>query len=60
MNKKKAYIAPGIEITRVDAALPLAVSGITSGGDVEIGNGGVDEDGSLDPSAKGDGFPDIW
>ena len=47
MNKKE-YMTPSMELIDMDALTLLAGSGVTSD---DIGYGGVDENGELDPSA---------
>lgn len=49
---KKTYMAPRVEQVPVDSELPLCASGVGGGGGTGIGFGGVDTEGTLDPSAK--------
>lgn len=50
---KKNYITPGTEVMQADVEQMLAASICGKIGDnEEIGYGGLDEDGSLDPSVK--------
>lgn len=61
MEMKKTYIAPIIEIEEAETQQLLAGSGVIGkmGETSEIGWGGVDEDGSLDPSSNQyDGWDD--
>ena len=46
---KKEYVAPQMECVKMDEELPMCVSG---GGDVNLGYGGVDVGGNLDPRSK--------
>ena len=46
---KKEYVAPQMECVKMEEELPMCVSG---GGDVNLGYGGVDVGGSLDPQSK--------
>lgn len=55
--KKKEYIAPSIEVVEVKNMQLLAGSGVTS--DSGIDYGGVDEGGTLDPTAPGLGIDPI-
>ena len=48
--KKKEYIAPSMDVVEIKNMQLLAGSGVTSTG---IDYGGVDNDGTLDPSAPG-------
>lgn len=61
---KKEYIEPLVKVlTDYDVELMQAASpGVTGtvNGDVQIGNGGVDEDGSMDPDAKPYHFQSVW
>ena len=55
MNKtmKKIYMTPLMEQEEMGELLPICNSGIAgSGGDVDAGYGGVDNDGILDPAAN--------
>ena len=54
---KKQYIAPMIETDRDEEQQMLCSSPISS--DLGIGYGGVDEEGELDPDARGYTF-DVW
>lgn len=47
---KKRYIAPEVNMVTIGSVLPLAASGVTT--DRGIGYGGVDEEGTLDPSSR--------
>lgn len=54
---KKAYIKPETSVERVLDEQMLAVSGVKSiSDDVNIGYGGVDEDGDLEVDVKGNPF----
>ena len=61
---KKEYIEPLVKmLTDYDAELMQTASpGVTGtvDGNPEIGNGGVDEDGSMDPDAKPVHFQSVW
>ncbi len=46
---KKAYIIPDIQVVKIENVQLLSGSGVA--GENGIGFGGVDEDGTLDPSA---------
>jgi hypothetical protein len=50
MEMKKTYISPVTNVTEIELENMITASGVT--GNNGIGNGGVDEDGSLDPDAK--------
>jgi hypothetical protein len=54
--KKTAYIAPAIKtrIINIESVLVSASKGVTS--DIDLDYGGVDEDGTHEPSAKDDDF----
>ena len=57
-TKRTTYVAPRVECVQMTfTGFLLRVSG---NGDVMAGYGGVDEDGSIDPSARqlGNGFDD--
>ena len=47
---KAKYITPGMEIEEISIENMIATSGVTG---VDIGYGGVDEDGKLTPSSRG-------
>lgn len=47
---KKTYMTPNMEVLEMDTMTLLAGSGVTST-DPEIGFGGIDNEGNLDPSA---------
>ena len=47
---KKRYIIPQVSIVQIMHELPIAGSGVT--GNNGIGYGGVDTDGTLEPSVK--------
>ena len=47
---KKRYVIPQIDIVRLQNESPLAASGVTANNN--IGYGGVDEEGELEPSVK--------
>jgi hypothetical protein len=49
--KKKAYMMPAMQVVKIDNVQLLSGSGVTS--ENGIGFGGVDEGGTLDPSAPG-------
>ena len=54
---KKTYIIPNISINLAQAEQMLAGSGvISSSNDINIGYGGVDNDGTQDPSVKESNF----
>ena len=56
---KKTYIIPCLSIMEAQAEQILA-SSVTSGNDdINIGYGGVDEDGEVDPDAKESSWS-IW
>ena len=46
--KKKEYIAPSLEVMEIKNMQLLAGSGVSSD---DIGYGGVDDDGSIEPQA---------
>ena len=52
---KKTYISPEITVEICDCLLLQAASGVTGimNDKLEIGYGGVDEEGELDPSSNG-------
>lgn len=56
---KTLYITPSVEILELSAENMIATSGVYSDG---IGYGGVDEDGTIVPSAKGrrGSWGDLW
>lgn len=47
--KKKEYLTPDLQVIEIEKMALLAGSGIVS--DLDIGYGGLDEGGSLDPDA---------
>lgn len=52
---KKQYVAPQMECVEIQEELPLCVSGVGgtgASGSVDLGYGGVDEEGLLDPAAN--------
>ena len=50
---KKTYIQPEMNVVQLDSELMIAASGVKSvNNGVDIGYGGVDEDGSLDAEVK--------
>ena len=53
---KKTYIQPGTEALTLTQEEMLAQSGVKSNSDYGITYGGVDTDGSKDPSVKEDVF----
>jgi len=55
--KKKEYIAPSMEVMEIKNMQLLAGSGVTS--DNGIDYGGVDDEGTLDPTAPGLGIDPI-
>ena len=66
MNMNKTYFKPSIKVLMgsIDELLTGSLSGDVDG-NVEIGHGGVDTDGSKDPEAKeyfGEGFQSesVW
>ena len=57
---KKLYIQPETIVCEALPAQMLAVSGLNGGGPAsDITYGGTDDDGSKDPSVKGE-WSDIW
>ena len=48
--KKKEYMTPTMDVVEIEKVTLLAGSGVTSA-DPEIGFGGTDDGGSLDPDA---------
>lgn len=57
---KKTYIIPCLNLMQAQAEQILASSGVTSNSNnVNIGYGGVDEDGDIDPDVKESAW-DIW
>jgi hypothetical protein len=46
--KKKEYMTPTMDVVEIEKVTLLAGSGVTSD---EIGFGGIDEEGTLDPAA---------
>ena len=46
---KKEYVAPQMECVKMEEELPMCVSG---GGDVNLGYGGVDVGGIIDPQSN--------
>jgi len=55
--KKKEYIAPSMDVVEIKNMQLLAGSGVTS--DNGIDYGGVDDEGTLDPTAPGLGIDPI-
>lgn len=54
---KKIYIIPEIQVEQAESVMPLAASGVTGNmGSNNIGYGGVDRDGILDPCTKENPF----
>ena len=50
--RKKAYIIPRMECVKTEAAFPLCVSnGVMGSGSVNAGYGGVDRQGTYQPSS---------
>ena len=52
---KKQYVAPQMECVGIQEELPWCVSGVGgtgASGSVDLGFGGVDEEGLLDPAAN--------
>jgi len=50
---KKQYVAPQMECVEIQEELPLCVSGVGgTGASGNLGYGGVDEEGLLDPAAN--------
>ena len=47
---KKEYVAPQMECVKMDEELPMCVSG--GGGGVNLGYGGVDAGGIIDPQSN--------
>ena len=57
---KKTYIIPCLNLMQAQAEQMLASSGVISNSnDINIGYGGVDEDGDVEPDAKECAW-DIW
>ena len=58
---KKTYIEPSVMVAYVGTATMICGSGdVASGGDVDdIGYGGVDEEGELDPASRRQ-HRDVW
>lgn len=59
---KKMYLTPVTEIANAQPTRLLAASGVTGqlNDNLEIGYGGVDEEGEKDPSANFGHFDDDW
>ncbi|MBQ9665951.1 MAG: hypothetical protein IJV33_05740 [Bacteroidaceae bacterium] len=64
---KKTYIRPKMDCWDEVVSFPLCTSPIVGEGDVDLGFGGTDESGVIDPSApmrnildKDDKFGDLW
>ena len=58
---KKKYIIPSTSIMQAEVEQILATSGVISNSnDINIGYGGIDEDGDLDPCAKENAFDLDW
>ena len=59
---KKTYIIPCLNLMEAHAEQILAASFgvIGNGNDINIGYGGVDEDGEIDPSVKESSFDFSW
>ncbi|MBR1791206.1 MAG: hypothetical protein IJ754_05585 [Bacteroidaceae bacterium] len=56
---KKEYIKPVMNIVRVNGEMMLAASGVKSvNNGVNIGYGGVDEEGTVEAEVKGNPFGD--
>ena len=49
---KKNYLAPSTEISNIELQQMMVGSGVRSEGDFDITYGGVDEDGTKDPSSR--------
>ena len=49
--KKKAYMMPAMQVVKIDNVQLLSGSGVTSDNGIQFG--GIDEEGTLDPSAPG-------
>ena len=47
--KKKAYMMPAMQVVKIDNVQLLSGSGVTSDNGIQFG--GIDEEGTLDPSA---------
>ena len=54
---KKTYMAPVTEMIKMDITEQLLT---VSGGDKNIGYGGVDESGLLDPAVRDDDVTENW
>ena len=54
---KKTYMAPVTEMINMDITEQLLT---VSGGDKNIGYGGVDESGSLEPAGRDDDVTENW
>lgn len=58
---KKTYIIPKMSVMQMAQESPLAGSGVKSiSNGVDIGYGGVDEDGALDANVKANNFDLEW
>jgi hypothetical protein len=59
--KKIAYQTPVIKTLTMEFLMQAASgNGVTGTGAVEIGEGGIDEEGNLDPAAKDFGNRSVW
>jgi len=58
---KKIYIVPELLVMRLHGEQMMATSVVNSAGDInEIGYGGVDEEGVIDPSVREHVFEDTY
>ena len=59
--KKIAYQAPVIKTLTMEYLMQAASgNGVTGTGAAELGSGGIDEDGTIDPDAKAFGNSSVW
>lgn len=58
--KKIAYQTPKVKVKALFSEQLLAGSGVVGTGDVEIGYGGVDDNGKKDPDAKVFDSHSVW
>ena len=59
--KKIAYQAPVIKTLTMEYLMQVASgNGVTGTGDAEIGSGGIDEGGTMDPDAKVFDNRSVW
>ncbi|MBR1665464.1 MAG: hypothetical protein IJ699_04485 [Bacteroidaceae bacterium] len=58
---KRTYTIPDMKVVQVQHETFIAISGVKSNSnDINIGYGGVDDNGELDPEVKGNSFDFEW